>query len=479
MRIWGESLAGKEDLRILIVRLSALGDVIHTLPCLDALRRRFPKAHIGWVVEELSRELLDGHPQLDEVFVIPKKRWRNKFWQYFLPEIRPFYRRIRKRKFDVAIDFQGLTKSGLWAWVSGAKTRIGLGGEDCREINGWFTNIKVNPDTINPGRPIEHIIERNLSLLRPMGIEGQGSGIRGQGSGIRGQGSEAGEGGRQPLSDWSDRSDASDQSDPSDKPKTENRKPKTENRKPKTENRELAYRRALPDHAEWRAVIDGWLRHEGLPLDTRFIALNPGAGWETKRWPEERFAELGVWLVKEMRRNVLIMWGPPEETMARRIFELMAAQGATADSSVPSSPSPFKAVEGASAGSPASSALMIAGGDKAGLTAPSTPSAFMAPRLSVGLSVEMTRRCELFIGGDTGPTHLAAALDVPVVAIFGASDGRRNHPGGRRQVVLQKLEACPMAPCWKTRPPEGCQGLQCLQIIRVDDVMTAATSLLK
>ena len=153
--------------RILIVKLSAIGDVVHTLPCLNALRQARPQAEIGWLVQEPGAQLLRHHPQLDQLIVFPRKEWGKSFWR-MMKEGGPFVRKLRSYKFDVAIDFQGLTKSGMLAWLSGAKTRIGFGGKDGRELNKIFTNVKLTPP---PER--RHIIERNLSLLEPLGVANQ------------------------------------------------------------------------------------------------------------------------------------------------------------------------------------------------------------------------------------------------------------------------------------------------------------------
>ena len=345
--------------RILIVRLSALGDVIHTLPCLDRLRKAFPEAYIAWAVEELSRPLVEGHPQLDEVFVIPKKRWRSHFLRSLFTEMGPFFRDLRSRRFDVAIDFQGLTKSGLVTWLSGAPRRIGFSGPASREINGWFINEKMDP-----GEETVHIIDRNLSLLSRL---------------------------------------APDTGEPIE--------------------------RILPDREEWHATIDQWRESRGFGPDVAFIGVNPGAGWVTKRWPLDRFAQAGATLSQMLNHPILVTWGPGEKSMAADLVHQITEQGGVA---------------------------------------------VCAPPTTVGQSIALTRHCVLFIGGDTGPVHLAAALDIPVVAIFGASDGKRNHPGGRRQVILQQAPSC--GPCWKKQKHKDC-GLECLTRISVQDVTAAALAL--
>lgn len=147
--------------RILIVRLTAIGDVIHGIPVLCALREAIPNAFIGWVVEGRMGDLLVGHPALDELVKVPRRFWKSPraLWQ--------MRERLRELQFDVAIDLQCLTKSALTAWLSGAPRRIGKAGIDGRELSKWFNN-----ELIEPGGT--HVIEHYLGMLRPLGI-GAGS----------------------------------------------------------------------------------------------------------------------------------------------------------------------------------------------------------------------------------------------------------------------------------------------------------------
>lgn len=145
--------------RILIVRFSAIGDVIHGLPVLNALRTRFPHAEIAWLIEDKAASLLFGHPSLDRL-IIAKKGWMKS-----VEEVKLLRKRLRAFAPDVTIDLQGLFKSSFAAWISGAKCRIGFDGVDGREGSRWFNNFRVNPTA-------DHVIERNLQLLEPFGIEG-------------------------------------------------------------------------------------------------------------------------------------------------------------------------------------------------------------------------------------------------------------------------------------------------------------------
>ena len=100
--------------RILIVRLTAIGDVVHAAPVLCALRNRFPKSHIAWVVEGRAGDLLEGHPALDELIRVPRR------WLKSPRAVRDLRHRLRRAKFDITLDVQGLTKSAIAAWLTGA-----------------------------------------------------------------------------------------------------------------------------------------------------------------------------------------------------------------------------------------------------------------------------------------------------------------------------------------------------------------------
>jgi lipopolysaccharide heptosyltransferase I len=144
--------------RILIVRLSAFGDVIHGIPTLCALREAIPNAFIGWIVEGRTGEVLEGHPALDELIKVPRRFWKSP------REVWRMRGRLRALRFDTAIDLQCLTKSAVVAWLSGARRRIGKAGEDGRELSRWF-----HTELVEPGGT--HVIEHCLGMLRPLGIE--------------------------------------------------------------------------------------------------------------------------------------------------------------------------------------------------------------------------------------------------------------------------------------------------------------------
>jgi len=143
--------------RILIVRLSAIGDVVHGLPVLCALREAFPEAFLGQVVEGRAGDLLEGHPALDALIRVPRR------WLQSPREVWRLRRQLRTLRFDTTIDLQCLTKSAVAAWLSGARRRIGKAGSNGRELSRLFHNELVEVGGA-------HVIDHYLELLRPLGI---------------------------------------------------------------------------------------------------------------------------------------------------------------------------------------------------------------------------------------------------------------------------------------------------------------------
>lgn len=147
--------------RILIIKLSAVGDVVHTLPALNALRTVYPHAHIGWVAHPGVANLLENHPQIDELIILPRRPKQYGGWKGFREIVANL--RSHGKKWDYAIDFQGLTKSGLVMMFSGAAERIGFGNKWSREINRLFVNHAVSPAA-------EPVIQMNIGLLEPLNV---------------------------------------------------------------------------------------------------------------------------------------------------------------------------------------------------------------------------------------------------------------------------------------------------------------------
>ncbi|WP_133718611.1 glycosyltransferase family 9 protein [Methylocaldum gracile] len=120
--------------RILIIRLSAIGDVIMASGLIPGLRKAYPNARIAWLTESANADLLRHNPHLDQVYLWPRSRWRQlrreRRYRAFVREAFDLIRSLRVERFDWVIDLQGLLKSGVWAWLSGGRRRIGLGSRE-------------------------------------------------------------------------------------------------------------------------------------------------------------------------------------------------------------------------------------------------------------------------------------------------------------------------------------------------------------
>ena len=159
---------------ILIVRLSAIGDIVMASPLPGALRRAYPEAHIAWLVQAEAAELLTHNTVLDEVIVWPRARWRGLWrqrrWRALGREARDFVALLRARRFDVAIDAQGLLKSGVWVWLSGARRRIGLGSG---EGSQWLMTQVIAKPKNDPriGSEYLHLLEQLAVDPAPFAME--------------------------------------------------------------------------------------------------------------------------------------------------------------------------------------------------------------------------------------------------------------------------------------------------------------------
>ena len=345
--------------RLLIVRLGAMGDIIHTLPAAAALRTAFPDATIGWVVEQRWAELLGttsalrfgprspGRPLVDNLHTVNTKGWRTSMtsaetWK----QIAAAAREVRDQGYEVAIDFQGAIRSALMAKLSRADVIYGF--DQPRE-----TLARTLYDRRVAARGA-HIVEQNVSLAEAV----------------------AGRALVRPGAVF-----------------------------PRDEASEREWERRLHDEQIGK-----------------FVLLNPGAGWGAKQWPAERYGQVAKELETGGLRPI-VNCGPGEQDLAR--------------------------------------AVQIASNHAA-----------VVVTCSIIQLIALTRRASLFIGGDTGPLHLAAALAVPVVAIFGPTDPARNGPFGTRSVVLRS----PSSRTSHKRLPQPADGL--LEIT-AEQVIAAARSLLE
>src|SRR6266850_338225 len=343
--------------RLLVVRLSAMGDIIHTLPAVSALRQAFPNATLGWLVEERWAELLctlryprsgrrsPQRPLVDRVHTVNTTAWRSSLfsfntWQQMAVSLSE----LRGLGYETAVDFQGAVRTALLARWSGAGVVYGDIQPRENAASMWYTRQVMTTGV--------HVVQQALALA------------------------------------------------------------------------EAVIQRSVPaQKVDLPMDPDAENRITSLAGQARdFAILNPGAGWGAKQWPAERYGLVASELAKDGLRS-LINYGPGEEELAA-------------------------AVEVASAGA--------------------------ARKISCSISelIALMRRARLFIGGDTGPMHLAAALQIPVVGIFGPTNPARNGPFGTSSIVLRSSTS--MTNHARHREPE--KGL--LEISS-EEVISAARKLLR
>jgi lipopolysaccharide heptosyltransferase I len=331
--------------RILIVRLSAIGDVIHGMPVACALRERYPDAFLAWAVEERAAVLLRGHPALDELVVLRRG------WLKSPGTVWRLQRRLRAMNFDVAIEAQGLTKAAIVAWLSGAKRRVGFGNPWGRELSRWINTELVDTTA-------RHVIDRNLQLLRPLGI---------------------------------------------DSPEV---------------------RFQVPEHVLDGVVAEQTIRQAGL--DNGFLIINSGAGWPSKLWPNDRYAAVASYLDRVCGLSTLVVWGSGKERTAAE--------------------------------------QIVAG---------SHGHARICPPTTLTELAALARRARLFIGSDTGPLHLAAAVGTPCVGLYGPWPAEKHGPYGPQHVALQKMFFEGSTRQRRNAPP------QLMEAISVEFVCAACDQILK
>jgi lipopolysaccharide heptosyltransferase I len=157
--------------RIALVKLSSLGDVVHALPAARALRVWWPRAELTWVVERREQAILDGNPDVNHVVPVDTRLWRREFRRpagavSVAVKLRGLVRRLARGRFDLAVDLQGLWKSGLITALTRAPIRVGLSAAHCRErASAWFTNRHVTPPQG------VHVVEQYLVVVAGLGVD--------------------------------------------------------------------------------------------------------------------------------------------------------------------------------------------------------------------------------------------------------------------------------------------------------------------
>jgi heptosyltransferase I len=306
--------------RILIVRLGALGDVVHAIPVAAALRHAFPEAHVDWLVSAKHRDMLDLVPVLERRLAINDRSGASGGMS-----LTGAIGELRRGTYDIAIDLQGLIKSALLARSSGAPRVIGFSASYARERAARL----FYSDTYDPGRgglydarETRHVVDINLGLLAVLGI-----------------------------------------ADPA---------------------------REFPIAEVQSAAAARVAEQTG----GRYALVNPGAAWPNKRWPPERLAAIAVGLRDRHDLRSVVLWGPGEQTIAEAV--VAAANGA----------------------------------------------ALLSPRTAIADLVALARGASLMVSGDTGPTHIAAAVGTPLVGLYGPTRPARNGPMSPLDITVSRDTIC-------------------------------------
>jgi len=336
--------------RILIVKLGSIGDIVHALPALAAIRRSMPEAHISWAAERRSAEILRGNPMIDRLIEIDTRPLRGVSVDGMLRELRGQVSELRQAKYDVALDFQGLIKSAVVAKLSGAKQRWGFSGRALREPASriLLTNaVRIPKET--------HIVRKNLLLAKgALGVD-------------------------------------------------------------------IAAPPEFPiavshNHIEEAASV---VARAGV----RFAILNPGGGWITKLWDAANYGSLADMIWQRLGMTSVIVSGPGEAALA----------GSTIAAS------------------------------RTGKVIPA--------QLSLKGFYTLAQQAAVYVGGDTGPTHIAVAAQTPIVGIFGPTEWWRNGSINANDICVERNDIGCRENCHR----RTCSNWICMEIPveRVFDAVAA------
>ena len=344
-------------MRLLIVKLGSIGDIVHTLPALAAIRQAIPDAEISWVVERRAAEILRDNPILDRLIEVDTKALRRGLVSgETLRAPRQQLRQLRASAFELALDFQGLLKSASIARLSGARRVFGFSSKYLREPASRILLSKSIPIS-----KTLHVIRKNLALA----------------------------GG--------------------------------------------ALRISVPENAddmEFPIAADPGHKAEArsaeLLTNGSYAILNPGGGWPTKLWSTERFGRLADELWSHHGLHSLVTYGPGEAQLTETV--LQSSQSGKAH----------------------------------------------AVSLSLKGFYELAKRAQVYVGGDTGPTHLAIAAGAPIVGLFGPTEWWRNGSLRTGDICVERVDIDCRTDCHR----RACSKWICMDI-EVERVLQAVGERLK
>lgn len=337
--------------RVLIIKPSSMGDIVHALPVLAALRRGRPRAHLSWMVRTELTGLFECVAGADELILFDRRTMGRWWTAAGVRETAAFVRRLRAGCYDLVLDLQGLLRSGLFGWLSGCRVRLGL--QEAREgARLFYTHTAPMPESA-------HIFDVYDALLKMIGVS------------------------MEPI--------------------------------------EFGVQVCGPARQEAAAL----LKAEGL-ADGRYAVLAAGSAHGRKCWPAERFARIAACLHQQAGLAAVLIGSARERPLAEQIRQ-----------------------------------------------AAGVPAAVLTGRTSIPQMAALLERAAIVVGNDTGPTHLAAALKVPTVMIFGPTNPARLFPRGGLYAVAA------VNPWGRGRSIDNPQPEYRIENITVEQVLQAVRSLLK
>lgn len=351
-------------MKILLIRLRLIGDVVFTTPAIGALRRKFPNAHITYLVEAPAEPVVRHHPALDDVIVVERPRGFARI-QYDIA----LARRLRQSRFDIVIDMHGGPRSGFLAWATGARQRIGY------DLPGRRWSYTTRVPWTRSLVPPRHSVLNQWALLEPLGVAELARTI-----------------------------------DPV----------------------------AMPvDPAAAERVVKR-LTEAGVSEAAPLIVLHVSAGNPFRRWPADAFAAAAASLAMADRsRRIIITSGPSEADAAEAV---------------------------------ANDARRRAGDAGIGI--------IRTAEFDLSELRALVGRAALYIGGDSGPMHVAATSRTPIVALFGPTLPDRSMPWRDPEIgaIAVDAGALPCRPCHQRQCVPG--DFRCLTMISPNMVVDAAERLL-
>ncbi|MDY6839136.1 MAG: glycosyltransferase family 9 protein [Thermodesulfobacteriota bacterium] len=339
------------------MKMSSIGDVIHTLPAVNALRAHFPDARITWLVEEAASAIVASHEAVDRMLISKRSRWvRGLLGASCLENAKEIFRfagELRDTRYDLVIDFQGLMKSAAMVALCRGKRKIGY--NRTREWSYLALDERIEPYDINT-----HAVYRYLNLISHLDVD----------------------------------------------------------------TSKIEFK--IPYDEKDLSRVQTMLREGGWSSGQPVVAMNPVARWETKLWDAEKFAHLADRLIAHSRCLVVFTGNEADREEIAKIRSRMNH-----------------------------SCMDLSG--RTGLRQ-------LAALYAISTCVVST---------DTGPMHLAAATETPVVALFGPTAPWRTGPFGEGHQVLRSEISC--SPCFKRK----CDSKTCMQDISVSGVFDSVAAILK